>query len=505
MSHQARHPRTESINAAEGLVELLLTSSSSSDGPSSIKFSENTNPPQPEPTQCWDLDDNNTSDSANSFTLPSDDSINGTNHLTLSSIRIPDAPSNGTQGGEDDSKMNPLSPRRHTAIAALGGLMSGGFNMAGSEQMLLDMSARLNGGSDHDSYGAYEHESSSSSSFPTSSSSMASSSAYQTPQPSKLYNKDRKHGSGPVHKPAVVAGGENVGRWTKAEHGRFLEGLELYGKEWKQIASLVNSRSVVQTRTHAQKYFQKLLKQAHSTNGDTRRGGMSSSKSGVKTVYGTSTAKSSKGKKRGSSTKNGANSGGGSGSGSGGGGAKKKRRKKGASGSKGQVAFPGEESEQHPHLRLALSGTANEPRGKNDGMMVIALNAKTVSNSGNARKKLSGMDPPGLSLGLSKRGGGMQQSSPPLSPWPTSVGKLPQTSYTPHHYTYAEQPQILQEFALSKQIGVRASFDRSVPKMNGNESLSSLFSDTVPEIGGGGGGGGGGSSSSSGFLCFSVQ
>ena len=51
MSDKARHPRTESINAAEGLVELLLTSSSSSDGPSSINFSENSNPPQPEPTQ----------------------------------------------------------------------------------------------------------------------------------------------------------------------------------------------------------------------------------------------------------------------------------------------------------------------------------------------------------------------------------------------------------------------------------------------------------------------
>jgi SHAQKYF class myb-like DNA-binding protein len=57
---------------------------------------------------------------------------------------------------------------------------------------------------------------------------------------------------------------ENVGSWTEDEHACFLKGLALYGQEWStlrnlmQIAALVSSRSVVQTRTHAQKYFQKL-------------------------------------------------------------------------------------------------------------------------------------------------------------------------------------------------------------------------------------------------------
>lgn len=40
----------------------------------------------------------------------------------------------------------------------------------------------------------------------------------------------------------------------------FLEGLETYGKEWKKIADMIKTRTVVQIRTHAQKYFQKVAK-----------------------------------------------------------------------------------------------------------------------------------------------------------------------------------------------------------------------------------------------------
>jgi len=54
--------------------------------------------------------------------------------------------------------------------------------------------------------------------------------------------------------------GENTGRWTADEHRLFLQGLEEHGKGWKKIASLIKSRTVVQIRTHAQKYFQKLAK-----------------------------------------------------------------------------------------------------------------------------------------------------------------------------------------------------------------------------------------------------
>lgn len=56
------------------------------------------------------------------------------------------------------------------------------------------------------------------------------------------------------------AGTENTGRWTAEEHRLFLQGLEQHGKGWKKIAGLIKSRTVVQIRTHAQKYFQKLAK-----------------------------------------------------------------------------------------------------------------------------------------------------------------------------------------------------------------------------------------------------
>eukprot|EP01041_Mallomonas_annulata_P005533 gene5533-11147_t len=56
------------------------------------------------------------------------------------------------------------------------------------------------------------------------------------------------------------AAGENTGRWTREEHNLFLRGLELHGKGWKKIAALIKSRTVVQIRTHAQKYFLKMHK-----------------------------------------------------------------------------------------------------------------------------------------------------------------------------------------------------------------------------------------------------
>ena len=54
--------------------------------------------------------------------------------------------------------------------------------------------------------------------------------------------------------------GKKAGRWTVTEHQVFLEGLKRHGKDWKLISHMIPSRSVVQIRTHAQKYYQKLAK-----------------------------------------------------------------------------------------------------------------------------------------------------------------------------------------------------------------------------------------------------
>ena len=52
------------------------------------------------------------------------------------------------------------------------------------------------------------------------------------------------------------------------EHMTFLDGLRQHGKGWKQIAVMIPSRSVVQIRTHAQKYFQKLCKAQQQAGGN---------------------------------------------------------------------------------------------------------------------------------------------------------------------------------------------------------------------------------------------
>jgi len=60
------------------------------------------------------------------------------------------------------------------------------------------------------------------------------------------------------HSPKAADLVEKVGRWSEEEHEVFLQGLEKHGKQWKTIAGMIGTRTVVQVRTHAQKYFQKM-------------------------------------------------------------------------------------------------------------------------------------------------------------------------------------------------------------------------------------------------------
>jgi len=54
-------------------------------------------------------------------------------------------------------------------------------------------------------------------------------------------------------------GTESTGRWAGVEHKQFLKGIATHGtKNWGAVADLVQSRTVLQVRTHAQKYFKKL-------------------------------------------------------------------------------------------------------------------------------------------------------------------------------------------------------------------------------------------------------
>lgn len=48
---------------------------------------------------------------------------------------------------------------------------------------------------------------------------------------------------------------QREGRWTKEEHDQFIIAFEKYGKDWRLIAKFLKTRTNIQCRTHAQKYF----------------------------------------------------------------------------------------------------------------------------------------------------------------------------------------------------------------------------------------------------------
>ena len=51
-----------------------------------------------------------------------------------------------------------------------------------------------------------------------------------------------------------------VGRWSSEEHNKFLEALRIYGKDWDSMQKYVGTRDSPHIRSHAQKFFRKLVK-----------------------------------------------------------------------------------------------------------------------------------------------------------------------------------------------------------------------------------------------------
>ncbi|KAL3825936.1 hypothetical protein ACJIZ3_021965 [Penstemon smallii] len=48
--------------------------------------------------------------------------------------------------------------------------------------------------------------------------------------------------------------------WSDEEHDKFIEALQLFDRDWKKIEDFISSKTVIQIRSHAQKYFLKVQK-----------------------------------------------------------------------------------------------------------------------------------------------------------------------------------------------------------------------------------------------------
>ena len=74
-----------------------------------------------------------------------------------------------------------------------------------------------------------------------------------------------------------LARSNNSGKWSEEEHNTFVQALQVAGRDWKRVALLVPSRTEIQIRSHAQKYFNRITRkfeEAYSATQDRASGNL---------------------------------------------------------------------------------------------------------------------------------------------------------------------------------------------------------------------------------------
>lgn len=88
------------------------------------------------------------------------------------------------------------------------------------------------------------------------------------PHENDVANAASNSNGGASAAPSSPHNASNGKAWTREEHERFLEGLELFPSgPWKEVAAFVGTRTTRQTMTHAQKYREKIARRKRGLRG----------------------------------------------------------------------------------------------------------------------------------------------------------------------------------------------------------------------------------------------
>ncbi|KAJ6809867.1 protein REVEILLE 2-like [Iris pallida] len=69
-----------------------------------------------------------------------------------------------------------------------------------------------------------------------------------------------------VRKPYTIT--KQREKWAEEEHRKFVEAIQLYGRAWRRIEEHIGTKTAVQIRSHAQKFFSKVVRESAEDSTD---------------------------------------------------------------------------------------------------------------------------------------------------------------------------------------------------------------------------------------------